>query len=73
LRTPHSFGDAILGGWGRLAIGPLLAYLPTLVGWVYLAVECFSRKVMGWSLGDSLATPLVAGALRRAIESRWPV
>lgn len=52
-----------------------ITYLPTLAGWVYLAVvvDLFSRKVVGWSIGDSLATPLVALALRRAIESRRPV
>lgn len=51
-----------------------ITYLPTLAGWVYLAVviDLFSRKVVGWSIGDSLATPLVALALRRAIESRRP-
>jgi putative transposase len=51
-----------------------ITYLPTPAGWVYLAVvvDLFSRKVVGWSLGDSLATPLVAAALRRAIESRRP-
>jgi putative transposase len=52
-----------------------ITYLPTLAGWVYLAVvvDLFSRKVVGWSIGDSLATPLVALALRRAIEARRPV
>ncbi len=52
-----------------------VTYLPTLAGWVYLAVvvDLFSRKIVGWSLSDSLATPLVAEALRRAIESRRPV
>jgi putative transposase len=52
-----------------------ITYLPTLAGWVYLAVvlDCFSRKVVGWAISDSLATPLAAGALRRAIESRRPV
>jgi putative transposase len=52
-----------------------ITYLPTLAGWVYVAVvlDLFSRKVVGWSIGDSLATPLVAAALRRAIESRRPV
>jgi putative transposase len=52
-----------------------ITYLPTLAGWVYLAVvvDLFSRKVVGWSIGDSLGTPLVAAALRRAIESRRPV
>ncbi len=52
-----------------------ITYLPTLTGWVYVAVvlDLFSRKVVGWSIRDSLATPLVADALRRAIESRRPV
>jgi putative transposase len=51
-----------------------ITYLPTLEGWVYLAVviDLFSRKVVGWQLGNSLATPLVSGALRQAIESRKP-
>jgi len=49
-------------------------YLPIQGDWVYLAVvlDLFSRKVVGWSIGDSLATPLVSDALRQAIESRRP-
>lgn len=52
-----------------------ITYLPTLEGWVYLAavLDLFSRKVVGWAISDSLATPLVAEALRRAVESRRPV
>lgn len=52
-----------------------ITYLPTLAGWVYLAVvlDLFSRKVVGWALSDSLTTPLVSEALRRAIESRRPL
>lgn len=51
-----------------------ITYLPTASGWVYLAVviDLFSRKVVGWSLGASLATELVCEALRRAIELRRP-
>jgi len=51
-----------------------ITYLPTAAGWVYLAVvlDLFSRKVVGWSLGRSLATELVSDALRAAIESRRP-
>ena len=46
----------------------------TAEGWVYLAVvlDLFSRKVVGWSLGRSLETTLVADALRQAIETRRP-
>jgi putative transposase len=52
-----------------------ITYLPTHAGWVYVAVvlDLFSRKVVGWSIRDSLATPLVADALRQVIESRRPV
>ncbi len=51
-----------------------ITYLATAQGWVYLAVviDLFSRKVVGWSIGYSLATRLVSDALRRAIESRRP-
>jgi putative transposase len=51
-----------------------ITYLPTLAGWVYLAVviDLFSRKVVGWSMSESLATPLVGAALRHAIEARRP-
>jgi putative transposase len=52
-----------------------ITYLLTAHGWVYLAVvlDLFSRKVVGWALSESLATELVADALRRAVESRRPV
>ena len=51
-----------------------ITYLATAEGWVYLAVvlDLFSRKVVGWSIADSLATELVNRALRNAIESRRP-
>lgn len=51
-----------------------ITYLPTATGWVYLAVvlDLFGRKVIGWSIGTSLATELVSNALRRAIENRRP-
>ncbi len=51
-----------------------ITYLRTREGWVYLAavLDLFSRKIVGWSIGDSLATPLVSEALRMAIESRRP-
>lgn len=41
-----------------------ITYLSTAQGFVYLAVvlDSFSRKVVGWSISDSLATPLVTKA-----------
>ena len=51
-----------------------ITYLPTLSGWVYLAVvlDLFSRKVVGWKMSERLTTPLVTDALRSAIETRKP-
>lgn len=51
-----------------------ITYLPTLAGWVYLAVviDLFSRKVVGWSMSDRLTTPLVTEAMKNAIEIRRP-
>lgn len=51
-----------------------ITYLPTAAGWVYLAIviDLFSRRVVGWSLSDSLETRLVSDALREAIEKRSP-
>jgi len=51
-----------------------ITYLATNRGWVYLAcvLDLFSRKIVGWSISDSLETPLVSKALLNAIESRRP-
>jgi putative transposase len=51
-----------------------ITYLPTAEGWLYLAVilDACSRKVVGWSVGDSLETPLVTRALERAVQNRHP-
>lgn len=51
-----------------------ITYLATAAGWVYLAVvvDLFSRKAVGWSIGNSLETTLVSEALRDAIERRRP-
>jgi putative transposase len=51
-----------------------ITYLPTRVGWVYLAVviDLFSRKVVGWSMSDRLTTPLITDAMKQAVEQRRP-
>jgi transposase InsO family protein len=48
-----------------------ITYIPTREGWLYLAVvmDLFSRRILGWKLSDSLHTPLVTSALRRALDS----
>lgn len=51
-----------------------ITYIWTRQGWMYLAViiDLFSRRVVGWSLGDRMAADLVCGALDRAVAQRQP-
>ena len=49
-------------------------YLPVLGRFIFLVVvlDLFSRKVVGWSVGDQLDAELSGEALRRALVSRAP-
>ena len=51
-----------------------LTYIPTLEGWLFLAVvlDLFSKKIVGWSMSDSLETQVVLDALEMARSSRNP-
>ena len=52
-----------------------ITYLPTeQEGFLYLAVilDVFSRRVVGWSMQDHLATDLVLAALEMAMRNRQP-
>ena len=51
-----------------------ITYLWTQEGWLYLAavVDLYSRKVVGWSLGERLTSDLVTDALRMAIGRQLP-
>ena len=51
-----------------------ITYLPTLEGYLFLAVvlDVFSRKIVGWSIHDSLEAKIVLDALEMARVSRRP-
>jgi putative transposase len=51
-----------------------IKYIPTTAGWLYLAavVDCFSRRVVGWSMRDDLRAELVVDALEMAVARRQP-
>lgn len=51
-----------------------ITYIWTLEGWVYLAavMDLFSRKIVGWTLAQTMETSLVKTALQRALASRQP-
>jgi transposase InsO family protein len=49
-----------------------ITYVPTDEGWLYLAsvLDLGSRRLIGWTMEDSMPTALVAGALDMAVEQR---
>lgn len=51
-----------------------ITYVPTQEGWLYLAavMDLYSRRIVGWSLRETLATPLVMQALQMALGRRRP-
>ena len=50
-----------------------ITYIPTAQGWLYVAVilDLKSRKVIGWSMRDSLEQTLVHEALEMALDQRF--
>jgi transposase InsO family protein len=51
-----------------------ITYLATAEGWLYLAIilDLYSRRVVGWAMGNSLERGLCLTALRMALETRRP-
>jgi transposase InsO family protein len=49
-------------------------FIATAEGWLYLAVvlDLYSRRVVGWSMSQTMDTALVEGALRMALRDRRP-
>lgn len=51
-----------------------ITYIPTSEGWLYLAtvIDLYSRRIVGWSMDDSMKVSLVNNALKMALISRKP-
>ncbi|WP_181350881.1 IS3 family transposase [Thalassobacillus sp. CUG 92003] len=51
-----------------------ITYIWTLEGWLYLAsiMDLFSRRIVGWSIGQTLSKELALQSLDRAIMMRKP-
>ena len=51
-----------------------ITYVKTKKGFAYMAavMDLYSRKIVGWSVSDSLETSLVLDALHQALETRCP-
>ena len=51
-----------------------ITYVPTGEGWLYLAtvLDAWSRRIVGWAMGDTLQTALVVDAFNMAVWNRRP-
>jgi putative transposase len=51
-----------------------ITYIPTREGWLYLAAveDLYSRRVVGWAMGERIDSRLVADALAMAVGRRCP-
>jgi len=51
-----------------------ITYIRVAAGWLYLAVilDCFSRRIVGWSLSRQIDAELVCTALEMALRQRCP-
>ena len=51
-----------------------ITYIPTNEGWLYLAtvIDLYSRRIVGWSMDDTMKVSLVNDALNMALISRQP-
>ncbi|WP_286216080.1 IS3 family transposase [Demequina sediminis] len=62
--------DFTADGPGQKFVGDI-TYIHTWQGFIYLAtvIDCYSKKVVGWSIADHMRTELVEHALRNAAQT----
>jgi putative transposase len=51
-----------------------MTYVPTWAGFIYLAIvlDVWSRRVVGWAIGEEMTSELVLAALNMALQQRRP-
>src|SRR5690606_20641055 len=51
-----------------------LPYVPTWAGFLYLSIvlDVWSRRVVGWAMGELMTAELVLAALNMALQQRKP-
>ncbi len=52
---------------GQKMVGDI-TYVPTWQGWLFLAtvIDCHTKAVVGWAMGDNYQTPLISAAIEMA-------
>lgn len=48
-----------------------ITYIPTWQGWLFLAtvIDCYTKAVVGWAMGDNYKTPLITAAITMAARN----
>jgi putative transposase len=48
-----------------------ITYISTWEGWLYLAtvIDCATRKIVGWAMGDNYRAPLITSAIEMAARN----
>ena len=51
-----------------------MTYVPSWAGFIYLAIvlDVWSRRIVGWAIGEDMTTELVLAALNMALQQRRP-
>jgi len=51
-----------------------MTYVPTWAGFIYLPIvlDAWSRRVVGWAIGEQMTAELVQTALNMALQQRRP-
>jgi putative transposase len=51
-----------------------MTYVPTWAGFIYLAIvlDVWSRRIVGWAIGEEMTAELVLAALNMALQQRKP-
>ncbi|GAB3275634.1 IS3 family transposase [Actinocorallia lasiicapitis] len=68
----HQIPDLVQRDFTAAAPGSKLVgdvtYIETWEGWIYLAtvIDCFTKAVIGWAIGDDYKTPLIEKAIEMA-------
>jgi len=70
--APNLLNRQFISAGPNLVWASDITYVWTLEGWLYLAavIDLHSRMVVGWSMSERLAAPLVLDALTMAISRR---
>lgn len=55
---------------GQKMVGDI-TYIPTWEGWLYLAlvIDCATRMIVGWAMGDNYKVPLITAAIEMAARN----